>query len=253
MLSQYFNQPLINFYPRPLRGGRRQDPVCKRSAPSISIHALCEEGDHPARLSSAPVLGHFYPRPLRGGRPLRKHSFKPLRKFLSTPSARRATETACRLPGGRQDFYPRPLRGGRRRRIFRQHGGGQFLSTPSARRATGVTTATVYRELFLSTPSARRATFRKGRFRAKSRYFYPRPLRGGRLLFAGHKGGDSIFLSTPSARRATRDPEELNTGDIFLSTPSARRATNGIVARCVCCSISIHALCEEGDMLCRMR
>ena len=40
---------LLNFYPRPLRGGR---PVSSRDSPrtsKISIHALCEEGDRKNR------------------------------------------------------------------------------------------------------------------------------------------------------------------------------------------------------------
>ena len=79
-----------NFYPRPLRGGRRISlltalpPVLFLSTPSarratkpdhllgqlqpISIHALCEEGDHSwHRQPHTPR--YFYPRPLRGGRP----------------------------------------------------------------------------------------------------------------------------------------------------------------------------------------
>ena len=34
-----------DFYPRPLRGGRRQMIVVVCPSPRISIHALCEEGD----------------------------------------------------------------------------------------------------------------------------------------------------------------------------------------------------------------
>ena len=56
----------------------------------ISIHALREEGDRSFRTPiSAPT--HFYPRPPRGGRPLPLWQTKPIRAFLSTPSARRAT------------------------------------------------------------------------------------------------------------------------------------------------------------------
>ena len=56
------------FYPRPPRGGR----------PDFGqFHA--------------PVI-YFYPRPPRGGRPHRHHLSKLMQKFLSTPSARRATE-----------------------------------------------------------------------------------------------------------------------------------------------------------------
>ena len=36
-------------------------------------------------------MSHFYPRPPRGGRPLRKYFIFGEIKFLSTPSARRAT------------------------------------------------------------------------------------------------------------------------------------------------------------------
>ena len=36
---------------------------------------------------------HFYPRPPRGGRPDRYDASDDTRKFLSTPSARRATAT----------------------------------------------------------------------------------------------------------------------------------------------------------------
>ena len=34
----------------------------------ISIHALCEEGDH-ERVTESAESRNFYPRPLRGGRP----------------------------------------------------------------------------------------------------------------------------------------------------------------------------------------
>ena len=101
----------------------------------ISIHALREEGDD-----------------LPGVLPDED------KKFLSTPSARRATPShqrrqdmdkisihALREEGdGRShscgphlfDFYPRPPRGGRHD-LYAPFGPGEvFLSTPSARRAT---------------------------------------------------------------------------------------------------------------------
>ena len=56
----------------------------------ISIHALREEGDAPASsLPSTP--SNFYPRPPRGGRLQHSGTRRPSLKFLSTPSARRAT------------------------------------------------------------------------------------------------------------------------------------------------------------------
>ena len=149
---------LLDFYPRPPRGGRlvvQQRAVALKaflSTPSarratakfddndgnfeISIHALREEGDRVRFLWSS-QRHNFYPRPPRGGR-LRHHR-------------------SCHL---RQYFYPRPPRGGRRRFI----------------------TCSTSAKLFLSTPSARRAT---GTFHGASRntpYFYPRPPRGGRPL-----------------------------------------------------------------------
>ena len=80
----------LNFYPRPPRGGRLCHLVIDCIVPSISIHALREEGD----LSSAATgagSGHFYPRPPRGGRPPRYAARIAGSAFLSTPSARRAT------------------------------------------------------------------------------------------------------------------------------------------------------------------
>ena len=102
------------FYPRPPRGGRRVGchvPAHGRHA--ISIHALREEGDGIV-VPNKGDLSDFYPRPPRGGRPKCSQSSRDGMKFLSTPSARRATH-----PG------------------LQASGHSRFLSTPSARRATG--------------------------------------------------------------------------------------------------------------------
>ena len=123
---------------------------------------------------------HFYPRPPRGGRlvgglasggnggisihALREEGDAGMiavlfasSEFLSTPSARRAT---CRRHHANRTAV--------------------FLSTPSARRATCYNRYSDRCEAFLSTPSARRATHRLEAPRSRSRYFYPRPPRGGR-------------------------------------------------------------------------
>ena len=83
---------VVDFYPRPPRGGRRQNVVL------------------------AAQVVNFYPRPPRGGRrevfAVHLHEIR----FLSTPSARRAT--SLHLPRVRRsgDFYPRPPRGGRQQK-----------------------------------------------------------------------------------------------------------------------------------------
>ena len=56
----------------------------------ISIHALREEGDN-RQGKRRQQVNHFYPRPPRGGRLAKNDIFYLLYKFLSTPSARRAT------------------------------------------------------------------------------------------------------------------------------------------------------------------
>ena len=148
----------------------------------ISIHALREEGDpgHSAALPTAP-------------------------RFLSTPSARRATLMALPSLSRMAYFYPRPPRGGRRQAVLRrmrppdisihalrEEGNraltgtsavvSKFLSTPSARRATRLGEALRARNGFLSTPSARRATEALANYRQMNEEdFYPRPPRGGRL------------------------------------------------------------------------
>ena len=102
-------------------------------------------------------------------------------------------------------------------------------------------------------------------------YFYPRPLRGGRL------DGDSCtaqilrFLSTPSARRATNQ-QKFNRRSVYISIHALCEEGDGFLLPCFCESgnfyprplrggrphihipalfrpmISIHALCEEGDL-----
>ena len=49
-------------------------------------------------MPSAAATAYFYPRPPRGGRPYMPEVFHDVMKFLSTPSARRAT---TERPAGR--------------------------------------------------------------------------------------------------------------------------------------------------------
>ena len=79
-----------DFYPRPPRGGRHAGGCEHLHRQHISIHALREEGDcH--KMVGMSQKGHFYPRPPRGGRLTRTAGLTWPGRFLSTPSARRAT------------------------------------------------------------------------------------------------------------------------------------------------------------------
>ena len=124
----------------------------------ISIHALREEGDRPG-----------------GERNFHQG------KFLSTPSARRAT--CAERPGiqGRYYFYPRPPRGGRPAIVVTASAGGDI--SIHALREEG--------DVF---PSASSVVLIN---------FYPRPPRGGRPQARHLAVYQRGFLSTPSARRAT--------------------------------------------------
>ena len=218
--------PLSDFYPRPPRGGRLEHGLAHRRAGVISIHALREEGDPQEMINQMLTSGFLSTPSARRATNLRccsRFSFL----FLSTPSARRATCIVFGIIIGSCDFYPRPPRGGR--------------------------------------PPVNAVVF------ALKLDFYPRPPRGGRLrhstmtVYLG-----IVFLSTPSARRATpaarlRQPERhisihalreegdagrsrsASTTTRFLSTPSARRATIRSKMESLRRRISIHALREEGD------
>ena len=220
---------------------------CTHSVQRISIHALREEGDHTSGSAT-----------------------KKAKKFLSTPSARRATVS----------FMPRKSC-------------LEFLSTPSARRATEdpAIPATM---IFISIHALReegdvhhgqRAGRQKISIHALREEgdiitvsvvtalfdFYPRPPRGGRRTTSGFKSTTSLisihalreegdrkaaagmpfvdvdfYPRPPRGGRPGGPPSAVNLCQ-FLSTPSARRAT----ARSALCTtsgpISIHALREEGD------
>ena len=172
-------------------------------------------------------------------------------KFLSTPSARRATTWVSQ----------------------KWERGTKFLSTPSARRATwpcgrgvaarpisihalreegdmpkGAMRRTASR--FLSTPSARRATRCRPPWQCRGSYFYPRPPRGGRPSI-------TRSIQTPlqkisiHALREEGDWHSNGRAGFWLSNfyprpPRGGRRTGG-AGRKPSKDISIHALREEGD------
>ena len=236
---------LVNFYPRPPRGGRRAGiPPSMRVSEFLSTPSA-RRATYPQR-ASPPQPCDFYPRPPRGGRRTVSGNTIQAGEFLSTPSARRATP-AC--------AHPVKLQG--------------FLSTPSARRATTIADLLLMFGKFLSTPSARRATSSGCAIRTPCWYFYPRPPRGGRppgtmpetlsihfyprpprggrlqtcLFFFSFK---HFYPRPPRGGRLIHRHEGAAIFQ-FLSTPSARRATSYRFTKHPSGTISIHALREEGD------
>ncbi len=144
------------FYPRPPRGGRHHRVCAGQLVVQISIHALREEDDTVCLI----VLGiafDFYPRPPRGGRRLYTCEVIGEPKFLSTPSARRATDNSA-------SFLP----------------GEGFLSTPSARRATFTKASSILTELISIHALREEGDLPQNCQAEQRRYFYPRPPRGGR-------------------------------------------------------------------------
>ena len=170
---------------------------------------------------------YFYPRPPRGGRrPWGPAAFRSSR-FLSTPSARRATRPRQYLPPRSPYFYPRPPRGGRPRLPI-----------------------SLYLSMVISIHALREEGDCCGiSWSATGSDFYPRPPRGGRQGPLFHPQCPQRFLSTPSARRATSTKGIPAAAFRFLSTPSARRATPAAITLAQFIIISIHALREEGDRL----
>ena len=213
---------------------------------------------------------NFYPRPPRGGRLVYQATTEDDRKFLSTPSARRATWTATlrrsftkflSTPSARRatvfvspesspgrNFYPRPPRGGRRSPTVFGWGVFLFLSTPSARRAT----------VFFQTHSWFFS------------YFYPRPPRGGRRcggrgavrcrkisIHALREEGDNcqthdkaVFRISIHALREEGDPRPSLSSPLstyFYPRPPRGGRHDGLSRAVMFQLISIHALREEGD------
>ena len=211
----------------------------------ISIHALREEGDC-SSLSASSTQPNFYPRPPRGGRPKAASQIAKLMQFLSTPSARRATFAVRR--------HLRPLR---------------FLSTPSARRATyrikikllGTTISIhalreegdiqINRDEIAGVISIHALReegdqLRNGLYHHLY-HFYPRPPRGGRPLpFLFVCRYVYFYPRPPRGGRPGRTPEHHDASDFYPRPPRGGRLRRFRPPWCRC-SISIHALREEGD------
>ena len=169
------------------------------------------------------------------------------RRFLSTPSARRATRrrphdhhrkgisihalreegdaTSCLCVSVSHNFYPRPPRGGRPHWLLALAFHLDFYPRPPRGGRLDF-----YYPVFANLGISIHALREEGDVSTRKshcvpNHFYPRPPRGGRRRLSLKCREPALFLSTPSARRATRQ----------VMTSVASR------------SISIHALREEGD------
>ena len=92
---------MINFYPRPPRGGRQTFHYSVTVIDTISIHALREEGDPcPVRHDTRTNISIHALR--EEGDEYKLTGEHPDVKFLSTPSARRATATAAARASARR-------------------------------------------------------------------------------------------------------------------------------------------------------
>ena len=168
-------------------------------------------------------------------------------EFLSTPSARRATQCGQLRHQLLQDFYPRPPRGGRLLRCVSKGIPGLFLSTPSARRATGCSTTTTPSQTYFYPRPPRGGRLETVKTTITGCYFYPRPPRGGRPL---HPAMMVCSLISIHALREEGDATGRHHGtaatDFYPRPPRGGRRINPSQHEAVSV-ISIHALREEGD------
>ena len=238
---------LIDFYPRPPRGGRP-------SPEEKEVHECVFLSPPSARRATKSMVivdgsrSYFYPRPPRGGR------------------RNRAGRTAPP-----QDFYPRPPRGGRLLRAKDLIADQIFLSPPSARRATWCRfSCRSSRWTFLSPPSARRATRSstfhtnwrtisipalreegdKGQDHGRQHFgdFYPRPPRGGRLLTKRLQSIET-GISIPALREEGDYPHHRSASKAAYFYPRPPRGGRPLDSWHYGDNykISIPALREEGD------
>ena len=202
-MTAHNGRPLCtNFYPRPPRGGR------------------------PTVYATRKTASNFYPRPPRGGRRCSARFSGIMSVFLSTPSARRATQHVHQ-DNGRNVISIHALR----EEGDQAHQGAVDLTdliSIHALREEGDFWRFPWTGCwakFLSTPSARRATKYSG----------------------NDLDCDEISIHALREEGDRCDRRFRCKSTTFLSTPSARRATPAIFLCKFSDFISIHALREEGD------
>ena len=170
----------------------------------ISIHALREEGDPAFSMMDSVSFAIFLSTP-SARRATDTGCVAPRTiQFLSTPSARRATWHKYSDTGCTSYFYPRPPRGGRPTTVQNATNVFVFLSTPSARRATEPGDPGRIRTLISI------HALREEGDAVDARSVHPAGISIHALREEGDKRptkrttSNRRFLSTPSARRATQ-------------------------------------------------
>ena len=208
MPTRTISSRMVDFYPRPPRGGRLAEAAQVNITINISTHALREEGDMLTFLVFLAVL-----------------------VFLPTPSARRATRVGVAVAAGGDDFYPRPPRGGRRPQSCRSHCWRNFYPRPPrGGRPGGPAGSRQSFSYFYPRPPRGGRPVSPPEIAAFPCHFYPRPPRGGRRRWP-KRSNPSAYYFYPRPPRGGRQPMLANLGEmaVFLPTPSARRATIGSV------------------------
>ena len=169
--------------------------------------------------------------------------------FLSTPSARRATQGLEQYNRHNQNFYPRPLRGGRPSATAKYTASKNFYPRP----LRGGRLLLVFEQAGLFVISIHALCEEGDRCPGRALLFL-RKISIHALREEGDPRGVGRIPHETISIHALREEGDQHSGTRrpslntkFLSTPSARRATPPSGASRRCGNISIHALREEGD------
>ena len=214
----------------------------------ISIHALREEGDQ-GRWITYPMPTNFYPRPPRGGRRTAWMEQNDTEIFLSTPSARRATDALDAEDKANAEISIHALREEGDLAVHGQAAQGRRISIHALREegdVLGGVSSLINADFYPRPPRGGRQYFLQQGQQAAD--FYPRPPRGGRRwIFLFLMPGPSYFYPRPprGGRRTSSSTDHRNQK---ISIPALREEGDGGAVRLdKAALISIPALREEGD------